>query len=598
MADAGTVVVNLDANSIKLQREMDKAERATRKATQRMRKQVVTEFSRMGKQAALFGVAVASAMAVAARASIQFADSIAKTADRVGVSTDALQELRFAASQAGVAQSALEMGLQRFSRRIGEAVKGQGELRDTLKQYNIELRNADGSTRSVEAILRDYADAVASANSEQEQLLMSVKGFDSEGAPLVNLFRGGSKAINDYAAQARELNLVLEERLIRSAEDVANKMDILNKAFKVQVAAVVLENAEAIHSLVQSLISLVPSLVNATAKMLDFFGILKQLPASVYEENIAILGQRLRQADADIAASNGRNKRAAEIRKQRLIKELREQEDLLKASRERSDAFMSGLDFLASSNTDTAPDTPSGGSSTTAAIIEEISENARRAEQIIASTRNEYEKFADAAVEAYALLNEGLINQEVFDRWLEAHQVRMEEVEVAAEETFDQMSVFADQAARNMQDQFADFLFDPFNDGLGGMLRGFIDTMRRMAAEAAASQIFKMLGASLAGSSTDWIAAIGASFGGGKAAGGPVSPSKGYIVGERGPEWFQPSTSGTIVPNHAMGGGVTFNIDARGADAQLTRALPAILESFGQRIKGDIAMSRSRGRAM
>lgn len=44
------------------------------------------------------------------------------------------------------------------------------------------------------------------------------------------------------------------------------------------------------------------------------------------------------------------------------------------------------------------------------------------------------------------------------------------------------MSEFAKQAARNMQSEFADFLFDPFKDGLKGMLGDFADTLRRMAA--------------------------------------------------------------------------------------------------------------------
>lgn len=37
-----------------------------------------------------------------------------------------------------------------------------------------------------------------------------------------------------------------------------------------------------------------------------------------------------------------------------------------------------------------------------------------------------------------------------------------------------------------------------------------------------------------------------------RAEGGPVSAGQGYIVGERGPEWFQPSQSGTIIPNNAL----------------------------------------------
>lgn len=43
----------------------------------------------------------------------------------------------------------------------------------------------------------------------------------------------------------------------------------------------------------------------------------------------------------------------------------------------------------------------------------------------------------------------------------------------------------------------------------------------------------------------------------GRAAGGPVSAGGLYVVGERGPELFVPQTSGSIVPNHALGGGST-----------------------------------------
>jgi hypothetical protein len=44
-------------------------------------------------------------------------------------------------------------------------------------------------------------------------------------------------------------------------------------------------------------------------------------------------------------------------------------------------------------------------------------------------------------------------------------------------------------------------------------------------------------------------------FAGARAKGGPVSPGKMYLVGEKGPEPFIPSTSGTIIPNDALTGG-------------------------------------------
>jgi len=50
------------------------------------------------------------------------------------------------------------------------------------------------------------------------------------------------------------------------------------------------------------------------------------------------------------------------------------------------------------------------------------------------------------------------------------------------------------------------------------------------------------------------------SFGGARASGGPVQSGKTFLVGEKGPELFTPSSSGNIIPNNKLsngGGGVT-----------------------------------------
>ncbi len=96
------------------------------------------------------------------------ADALAKTADKVGLTTEALQELRYAAEQAGVDARTLDMAMQRFSRRVGEAAQGKGELVAMLRQYGIAVTDARGRTRALEDILADLADAIASAGSEQD----------------------------------------------------------------------------------------------------------------------------------------------------------------------------------------------------------------------------------------------------------------------------------------------------------------------------------------------------------------------------------------------------------------------------------------------
>jgi hypothetical protein len=83
-----------------------------------------------------------------------------------------------------------------------------------------------------------------------------------------------------------------------------------------------------------------------------------------------------------------------------------------------------------------------------------------------------------------------------------------EKLREEARESTDEMSEFAVQAARDMQSAFADFLFDPFADGLDGMLLGFIDVVRRMVAEAAAAQILEALFPSGDGKAGSGVAAF------------------------------------------------------------------------------------------
>lgn len=142
-------------------------------------------------------------------------------------------------------------------------------------------------------------------------------------------------------------------------------------------------------------------------------------------------------------------------------------------------------------------------------------------------------------------------------RFAEAFNSMLGRSDEASEGHFSQISTYADQAARNMQDAFADFLFDPFSDGLGGMVDSFGDAIKRMAAEAAAAQIFERLGSwasSYSGSGSSLINAIGGAFGakGNRAGGGPAAGYDPYRVGEGGrPELFEQGGKTYLIPGDA-----------------------------------------------
>lgn len=203
------------------------------------------------------GVAGVRGFGLIATNALKSADSIGKVADKVALTTNELQELRFASELAGVEQRALDMGMQRFSRRIAEVVAGTGELKPIIEQYGIALTDAEGRQRAQIDILRDYADVIANTESEQEQLRLSFKAFDSEGAALVNMLRRGSTALDEQRQLARDYGAVLDEEVIRNSERAQDALTLMGTAISTSVTAAFVELAPAIEAVAIEIANLV-----------------------------------------------------------------------------------------------------------------------------------------------------------------------------------------------------------------------------------------------------------------------------------------------------------------------------------------------------
>lgn len=87
------------------------------------------------------------------------------------------------------------------------------------------------------------------------------------------------------------------------------------------------------------------------------------------------------------------------------------------------------------------------------------------------------------------LLESGAISMETFGRAAQEAGKAFQLIKPALTE----IDQFAVEAARNIQDAFAEFLFDPFKDGTEGMLKSFGDMIRRMIANAVAADLAKRL---------------------------------------------------------------------------------------------------------
>lgn len=209
-------------------------------------------FSKLGKVAgALTAAFSARAMISAVQSVTQKLDEIGKTADRIGITTDALQLLRATAESAGVAQSALDASIEKLGRGLAEAGMGIGTAKVALDQLNL---SADSLIdMGLEDAMGVIADAVNQVPSPMERTALAMQLFGRSGAPMLNLLREGSVGMEEMRRQARELGIVIDEDLIRSAEDAQTQLDLMSRVINANLST--------------ALINIAPLLVNASERI-------------------------------------------------------------------------------------------------------------------------------------------------------------------------------------------------------------------------------------------------------------------------------------------------------------------------------------------
>ena len=146
------------------------------------------------------------------------------------------------------------------------------------------------------------------------------------------------------------------------------------------------------------------------------------------------------------------------------------------------------------------------------------------------------------------------------------------------------LQIIARNAGNILASGFEDAIFS--GQKLGEVIRSLgMDLMRMVFQQTVTAPLAKGISS-----------AILAGF---RAEGGPVNAGSPYVVGERGPELFVPSSSGSIVPNGAMGssggstGGVTVNYNIA-AGVSRSELVP-ILEQERRRLKAEIPDMVRRG---
>lgn len=233
MADSvERLLVRIDATSEQLRRELASTDRAMVSSDSTISKRLSNMrdgFNRTAERAGKFGLAVGAAgAAITAKlvaSGLQSVDSLAKVSSRLGIATEDLAALRFAAEQTGVSTSTLDMAMQRMTRRVAEAAQGTGEAKGALKELGLSAEAL--ANQAPDKMFREITAAMQGVGNQSDKVRLAMKLFDSEGVSLVQTMKAGTAGLDEFADQARLAGLTLSQfdaAKVEAANDAMNRV--------------------------------------------------------------------------------------------------------------------------------------------------------------------------------------------------------------------------------------------------------------------------------------------------------------------------------------------------------------------------------------
>lgn len=226
-------------------------------------KNAQTNLNKFGNAAAVgFKVVAATAalagaaMGVAVKKAIDHADALSKSAQKAGVTTEALSRLAYAADFSDVSLETLTGGLGKLSKAMAEATTNKTSAAATaFKALGVSVTDANGRLRGSDAVFADLSDRFARMNDGATKTALAMQIFGKSGAEMIPLLNGGSAELKRMADEADRLGITLSTKAGKDAERFNDTLTLIGKVLQ-GVTNKVMESAlPALQSLAQTLAS-------------------------------------------------------------------------------------------------------------------------------------------------------------------------------------------------------------------------------------------------------------------------------------------------------------------------------------------------------
>ncbi|TPN79962.1 phage tail tape measure protein [Mesorhizobium sp. B1-1-2] len=513
------------------------------------------ELDRTGKMLSLAGTAAkAFAIGFAVEGVRRFADAVhsavveyadlADSADRVGLSVEQLQRFQFGLTQAGVDAGAVDTSLEQWSKRIGAAVSSGGRLADIFKANNISLTDSNGKLRSNVDLLRQYANLIQGAATDQERIALATDAFGRGGADMVLALKNGASGIDDMMQAADRAGGVVDEKLVRRAAELDDKWNEISRTIDVTVKEALIGIADWTD-------------VNITAAgtLLARWEKFSGIKAPDWLAGVTMLqgasanpASRAGFAVGALAGQPGMSDPNAAAKGDRVFQPLSD------------DAFNSRFAGAPAVKRTIIPPSGAGGGGGSKAIKEQISDydkviaRLKAEEQAVGLDRVSQEVLEQQRRAGVTATSEQGKAIETLVRKISAEEQHLKDIK-KAQEDLNEAASFLGHAGLDALDAWASGA-----ESAGDAVKQLGLDILKAATNALLfneGPLAGILGGGAGGGGGGLIGTLFTSlFGGARANGGPVDPWKDYLVGEKGPEILRMGSGrGSIVSNdNAFGG--------------------------------------------
>jgi hypothetical protein len=548
--------------------------------------------------------------------SLALVDQQQKVARTLGTTQAIFAGLSLAAGIAGVSTESFAKALKKSGKAIVDANDGLQTQARAFQRLNLDTQEL--IKLPVEKQFKAITQALGKVENATLKVAIASDIFGSKNADLINILDLGADGLQKYIDLAKELGVALTEDQTRAIEESNDAVLVfktsltgLGNQLAARFAPLIKSGAEALTGFVSTITKAIPKLFAFTAGL---FGVRREL-ANLTLVDVAA---EIEVVDKEILNLQGEIKGMQKLVEQNPQGTLGVQFAITNLTEQLDEAVQRYNDLIRQSlklkkiAAETKPGGAGDGDGAATGTIDLIDIKAIRAlrmevtpeleafrkrvalakaeaARIFDATRTPIQQFVIDMGKAREALKLGDLAQEDFDKF----RAGLLDAMVGSAEDFEdftnKIDAFADEAARNMQDAFADFFFDPFGDGLSGMVKGMADALRKMIANLIASDILSFLNPQGGGGFFGFVKSI---FG--RQIGGPVQRGVPVKVGESGPEVFTPGASGSVRPLGAINFSPTTIIQG-GSGLDINKLIP-ILDENNRKVKGEFVDELRRGK--